>query len=188
MGRYYKLKTAPASEPVTAAEVKLYTRVPHTVEDGLIDVWIAAGREAAENYQHRAYITQTWQMVCDSFPSTPFQFPMPPLISLDSVKYYDTDETETVYADSNYQVDTISEVGRFSLAYNVVWPSAVLRPMNGVIFEFQAGYGDADAVPKAVKDAIMLYCAYRYENRTAEVDGIPETFYHLLDPDRMAVY
>ncbi len=187
MGRHYRIKTAPASEPVTTAEAKLYTRIPHTVEDALVDGWIKAGRILAENYQHRSYVTQVWQLVCDSFPGTPFDFPRPPLISLDSVNYYDTDETETLYSSDNYQVDIISEPARFSLGYSIIWPTTTLRNLNGVIFEFTTGYGAASAVPQPVKDAIMLYCAYRYENRTAE-EEIPEAFYNLLDPDRIAVY
>lgn len=188
MERNYTIKTAPASEPVTTAEAKLYARIPHAIEDALVDTWIEAGRKLAEDYQHRSYITQVWQMVLDRFPCTPFDFPRPPLITLDSVKYYDTDEAETTYASTNYQVDIISEPGRFSLAYNILWPSVVLRNLNGVIFEFTTGYGAASDVPKTLKDAIYLYCAYRYENRTAEEDGIPDTFYHILDPDRIAVY
>lgn len=185
--RLYRLKTAPASEPVSAAEVKTHARVAHSVEDALIAQWIKAARKLAEEYQHRSYITQVWRMVYDAFPPSCFDFPRPPLVSVDSVKYYDVDDTEATFAASNYHVDLISEVGRLSLSDGVQWPTVSLRPINSVIIEFTSGYGAAAAVPDSVKDAIYLYCTWRYESRAGE-EGVPEAFYDILRPDRLAVY
>jgi uncharacterized phiE125 gp8 family phage protein len=186
--RFYRLNTAAGVEPVTAAEVKLYARVAHSVEDSIIESWIKAARKEAEDYQHRSYISQTYQMVYDSFPGSFIDFPRPPLISVESVKYYDFEDTETVFASSNYSLDLISEIGRLALNYGITWPTVTLRPLNAVIIDFTAGYGvDADAVPDSVKNAIYLYCTYMYENREAE-NKFPKEFYDLLRPDRMAVY
>lgn len=187
--RSFRLKTAPATEPVTVADVKLHARVAHAVEDALITTWIAAARKLAEEYQHRAYIQQTWRLVFDSFPPSCFDLPRPPLISVDSVKYYDEDGVEATLSASLYTVDTISEVGRLSLNAGESWPSVTLRPINGVIVEFKAGYGAAAAdVPASVKNAIYLYCTWMYENREAETGTVPQAFFDLLKPDRMAVY
>lgn len=186
--RNHKLKTAAASYPVTAADVKLYARVAHSVEDDLINSWIAAATKEAEDYQHRAFISQVYTMTYDDFPDDVIEFPRPPLISVDSVKYYDTDGTEYVFASSNYQVDLTSEVGRLSLNFGGVWPSTILRPINGLVIEFTAGYGvDRTSVPDSVKNAIYLFCTHMYENREGE-NKFPEQFYHLLKPDRMAIY
>jgi uncharacterized phiE125 gp8 family phage protein len=57
--------------------------------------------------------------------------------------------------------------------------------MAGFRVTLLAGYGDPVDVPDTVKDAICLYCAYRYENRTAESGEAPKQFYDLLTPDRM---
>lgn len=187
--RFYRLKTAAAVEPVSVAEVKLHARVAHSVEDSLITQWISAARKLAEEYQHRSYITQVYQMVYDSYPPRCIDFPRPPLVSVDSVKYYDTDDTENTFADTNYFVDTISEVGRLSLNDSTYWPTDVLRPINSVIIEFTCGYGEAaDAVPDSVKNAIYIYCTHMYENRESESGTVPREFFDLLKPDRMAVY
>lgn len=187
--RFYRLNTAASVEPVTAAEVKKYARVAHSVEDTLVASWIAAARKLAEDYQHRSYVEQTYRMVYDDFPPSCFDFPRPPLISVQSVKYYDTDDTETVFAASNYSIDLISEVGRLSLNYGIAWPTATLRPINAVIIDFTNGYGaDASAVPESVKNALYLYCTHMYENRESESGTVPREFYDLLRPDRMAVY
>ena len=189
MTRSYRLNTPAASEPVTAADVKLYARVAHSVEDTLISSWISAARKLAEDYQHRAYISQTWRLAYDNFPPSCILVPRPPLISVQSIKYYDSDDTEYTFAGANYSVDVISEVGRIALNYAVQWPTVTLRPTNAVIIDFTAGYGaSASAVPDSVKNAIYIYCTHMYENREAENGTIPREFYDLLRPDRMAVY
>ena len=128
-------------------------------------------------------------MTYDNFPPSCIDFPRPPLISVDSVKYYDTDDAETLFAASNYFVDLNSEVGRLSLNYGISWPTVTLRPINAVIIEFTAGYGaDATTTPDSVKNALYLYCTHMYENRESENGTVPREFYDLLRPDRMAVY
>lgn len=186
--RHYRVKTQASTEPVTLDDVKLYARVGHAVEDTLINSWISAGRKLAEDYQHRSYVTQVWQMTFDSFPSKCLEIPQPPLISLDSVKIYDEDGAETTVSTSDYFVDLTSEIGRVAFVSDYSWPSVTLRPLNGVVVEFTTGYGAAAAVPDSVKNAIYIYCTHMYENRESESGTIPREFYDLLKPDRMAVY
>ncbi len=187
--RYHRLNTAASVQPVTAAEVKLYARVAHSVEDSLIEKWIKAARKLAEDYQHRSYVEQVWRMTFDKFPATPILFPRPPLIEVLSIKYYDEDDTEATFNASNYFVDTNSEVGRLVLNAGVSWPTVSLRPINAVIIDFKTGYGiAADDVPDSVKNAIYIYCTHMYENRESESGTIPREFYDLLRPDRMAIY
>lgn len=189
MTRHYRLITAAASEPVTAADVKLYARVAHAVEDTLITSWIKAAVKLAEDYQHRAYIEQTWRLTYDGFPGGCIYVPRPNLISVESIKYYDEDDTETTFDSGSYFVDTNSEVGRIVLNSGESWPNVDLRPINSVIVDFKAGYGDEAAdVPDSVKNAIYIYCTHMYENREAENGTIPREFFDLLRPDRMAVY
>ncbi len=72
---------------------------------------------------------------------------------------------------------------------DLTWPTVSLRPINGVIIDFTAGYGaDASTVPDSVKNAIYIYCTHMYENRESESGTIPKEFYDLLRPDRMAIY
>lgn len=185
--RNFRVKTGPFIEPVTVDEVKLCTRVAHSVEDTLILQWIKAARKIAEEYQHRSYIEQVYTLTYDDFPKECIEFPQAPLISVDSVKYYDEDDAESELTSDNYFVDTMSEVGRLSLNANVDWPNVTLRPINGVVIEFTAGYGDsADSVPDSVKNAIYLYCTHMYENRDSETGSIPIQFFDILRPDRMA--
>lgn len=180
-----KLITAPAAEPLLAADVKLYAHISHSVEDGIITGWIKYAREQVEQFWKRALITQTWEVTFDKFPVVPFNLPRPPLQSVTSIKYYDVDNTEYEFAASNYFVDTDHEPGRINLEHGISWPAVTLRDINGLKIRFVAGYGDAATdVPQAAKEAITLYCAYRNENRIGETE-VPKAFYDILRPDRV---
>jgi uncharacterized phiE125 gp8 family phage protein len=187
--RHFRLKTKAQTEPVTVDDVKTYARVAHNVEDALITSWISAGRKLAEDYQHRSYIEQVYNLTFDSYPDKCIEIPMPPLMSVNSIKIFDEDGGETTVDPSEYFVDTTSEIGRVAFSSDYSWPSTTLRPLNGVVVEFTAGYGsDATETPESVKNAIYIYCTHMYENRESESGTIPREFFDLLQPDRMAVY
>jgi len=206
IGKYLRLVTAPTVEPVTAAEVRLHTRIDSSAEDAVLNVWIATARRLAEDFQRRAYITQTWECGFDAFPASMFWLPRCPLRQVLQISYFDVDNDETIlyYTHLNdettsttpepdpsvgtddFWIDLYAEPGRVSLAYETTWPTATLRPIDAVRVRYVAGYGATSAtVPAAVRDAIMLYCAWRYENRTAEAGEAPEQFYNLLNPERI---
>jgi uncharacterized phiE125 gp8 family phage protein len=181
-----KLKTEPDNEPVTLEEAKLHCRVDTDDDDDLIGSLITAAREYCEGFQNRAYVSQVWELWLDGFPATPFDIPKPPLLSIDSIKYYDTDNTE--YDFDDYYADTESTPGRLELNYLESWPSVTLRDINGVCITFTAGYGDADDVPQSVKQAILLLVGHWYENREqgspTELKDIPLGVSSLLWMDR----
>lgn len=138
-----------------------------SVEDTLLTRLITAARKYCENFQNRAYITQTWYLWLDKWPEY-LEIPSPPLISVTSIKYYDTANTEATVTASDYYVDTNSEPGEIHLAYGKSWPSATLREKNGICVEFICGYGAAStSVPATVIQAILLLLSHWYENREA---------------------
>jgi len=186
-----KQTTPPASEPVTLQEIKDHLRILGTDEDALLTAMIQAAREYCEKYQNRAYITQTWELALDQFPPEDrIRIPLPPLQSISSVKYYGTDDTEYTLPATDYQVDIHSQPGRVVLGYGKSWPSITLRPANGVIITFIAGYGTtADEVPERVKQAIKVLVGHLYENREAtdikEFKEVPFAVHALLGLDRI---
>ena len=201
-----KLITPPAAEPVALADIKAHLRITGTDEDALLTAMIEAARDYCEKYQNRAYITQTWELALDRFPpenyirifNLPLQavsenyirIPLPPLQSDLSVKYYGTDDTEYTFPVTDYQVDIHSQPGRVVLGYGKSWPSITLRPANGVIITFTAGYGDtADDVPEGVKQAIKVLVGNMYENREAtdvkELKEVPFAVHALLGLERI---
>ena len=178
------LVTPPASEPVTVDEVKLHTRIDDDFEEALLQLWIVSARIQAEDFQHRAYITQVRELSFDYFPRLPICLPRSPVQEVTSFKYYDYQNTETVFSLDNLLIDTDSEPARITLSYGILYPSVTLRAMNAVKIRYTAGYGDsASDVPQTVTEAIMLYCTHRYDNRDAEKP--PAEFFNMLRPDRV---
>ncbi len=181
------LKTAPSVEPVTAAEAKAHARVDITDDDTLITALIVAARRWCEQFTRRAFITQTWELYLDGFP-TEFRLPYPPLQSITKIDYTDLDGATQTLATTEYTVDAKSEPGRVVEAWQKTWPATRDVP-NAVIAEFKAGYGDAAAsVPEQAKLAIKMLVAHLYENREstapAMIHSVPMATEHLLWPLR----
>lgn len=178
--------TGPAIEPVSLAEALVQCRAMAGVEDAWFNDAIRAAREEAENTQWRAFITQTWDLWFDGFPTMPIDIPRPPLVSVQSVSVYDIANAETVVPVADYFVDRSTEPGRIAFSYGATWPVIEPRELSTVRVRFACGYGMfATDVPRYVKLAILLYIGYMYENRAGEVVKIPDAFYHLLGRERM---
>jgi uncharacterized phiE125 gp8 family phage protein len=178
-----KLIQAPTVEPVTLAEIKDYLRVDGNDFDNMLNSLIVAAREYCEAFQNRSLVTQTWEMILDGFPKMPLELPKPPLQSVVSITYKDKDWIETTINPDDYIVDQYSEPGRVMLASGKSFPSVELQPINAVKIRFTAGYGDADDVPEAVKQAMKIFIAHRYENPDA--DKVPTVVQLLLWSNRM---
>ena len=163
-----KLQTAPSVEPVSKAEAKLHLRVDIDTDDDLITALVVAARRYVEAASRRSLITQTWDLVLDTWPESPFEIPRPPLQSITSITYVDDDgDTGTVSSD-DYVVDTYSEPGRVALASGASWPGATLQELAGVRVRFVAGFGDASTdVPENYIQAMKLLIGHWYENRKA---------------------
>ncbi len=186
-----KLTTPPALEPVTLDEAKLHLRVDINYDDNLISGLIKSAREYCENFQNRAYYTQTLELTLDNFPSNNYIIlPRPPLQSVTSIKYKDSDGNETTLDQSKYIVDTDSEPGKVVLAYGESWPSFTPYPTGAVKIQYVAGYDDIASIPQMVKQAMLLLIGHWYENREATVAGtisreIEFAVHALLWPERV---
>ena len=161
---------APVAEPVTTAEAKLHLRVDHGDEDAYIDTLVATARQHIELVTRRAMVDTTFTLKMDAFP-TEIRPPRSPLSSVSSITYVDTDgDTQTLSA-SVYSVDTDTEPGRISLAFNQSWPD-IREQNNAVVVTFVAGYGSAATnVPAALRETVKLLTAHYYEFRQPVIAG-----------------
>ncbi|MES2182874.1 MAG: head-tail connector protein [Pseudomonadota bacterium] len=178
---------APATYPVGIAEVRLRLKIDDTVDDVGVNRLIAAATRAVENKTQRALITQTWEFIFDAFPggsscygnsvdnifiksnSNVISFPLPPLQSVDSIKYIDVDGVEQTLAEENYAVDRSRFLGALYPAYGKTWPATRSQP-QAVRVEFTAGYGEADDVEPDLVLAILLLIGHYDLNREAVSD------------------
>ena len=132
----------PVMEPVSLADMKLHLRVDIDDDNALITSLITAAREFAEDYQSRQFIAATWDLLLDAFPpgGRPIVIPCPPLMSIASVGYVDTDgEEKTLTEDEDFEVDADTDPGRIRPVYGETWPS-VRDQMNAVRIRFVTGY------------------------------------------------
>jgi uncharacterized phiE125 gp8 family phage protein len=162
-----RLITGPATEPVTLAEAKAHLRAGDD-EDTLIEALIAAARECCEQELRRALITQEWAKTLDAFPDCGggIRLDNPPLITVDSIAYTDENGDAQTLSGAAYSVDSQAEPGWIVPAYGYDWP-ATYDEINSVTISYTAGYGAAAAVPKAIKQWILLMVGHYYENREA---------------------
>mgnify|MGYP001382841310 CR=1 FL=1 len=187
-----RLTTPPALEPVTLTEAKAWLRVDGEEEDVLILGLIQAARSYVEDFTRRALVSQTWALALDRFPCTrEITLPRPPLVSVSSVEYIDSDgATQTLSAD-DYHVDARSEPGRVVLRATSSWPAVDCQP-NAVVVTYVAGYGTPSQVPQGIKTAIRWMIGHWFRHRAHVnigniVNQIPDTTDSLLWQFRVPV-
>lgn len=165
---------APAIEPFSVADLKIFLRVSHDDEDALLTDLIVQAREDVERFTGQQLITATWVMRLDGFPSdgSPIKLPKSPVQSA-TIEYIDLDGVTQTLAPAVYDVDIYRVNARIVLAYNQSWPS-VRSDINSVIITYVSGYGAAaEDVPQTFKGAMRLLIGHWYENREATIVGQP---------------
>jgi uncharacterized phiE125 gp8 family phage protein len=160
------IATEPAEDLLTLAEAKDHMRVTNSEEDDYIDKLILATRYLIEAKLGRVLVTQTWDAYFNCFPSgDTLRLPFGQLQSVGSVKYTDSDDTETTYSAANYDVVTWEEPGAVVLKNGIQWPTVTLRPAGGVVVRFTAGYGAVADIPENLIHAAKIAVEDLYQNR-----------------------
>ncbi|RMG81348.1 MAG: hypothetical protein D6712_16505 [Chloroflexi bacterium] len=163
-----KLITAPAEEPLTVSEAETWLKLDPGSDTALVTALIKSARQQIETDYHCALVTQTWEFRLDGFPGVgddEITIPRAPVQAVNSIKYYDTSGTLTTWTSTNYQFDGNDLFARIARVNGVSWPATQAGKLNAVIINADLGYGGASAVPEAIKDAIRVMIAFRYENR-----------------------
>jgi uncharacterized phiE125 gp8 family phage protein len=167
--------TAPTALAVSLADAKVALRVNGSALDSIVDAWVRAITEHAEHLTGRSVMQQTWQALCESFDDLG-RLPRLPIVSVSSVRYYDTTNTLQTLDPSNYSLytteyfATIRTFGEF--------PETFERD-DAVIVEYVAGYGTSDtATPSAMKAYILAKLVEVFDSsnppavKNSFVDGI----------------
>lgn len=181
---------APADPPVTLVEGKAHLRVDHSTDDTLITGLLTAATEYAEGYTGLAFVTQTWEQREDANACLPLLLKRAPLIAITGVQYVDADGTTQTLSSALYRTVGVQPASLYP-AYSGSWPS-VLYDVDALRITFTAGFGDADDVPQALKQAVLMLAAHWYERREpvsvgAAVQDIPFTVKALLDQSRVFI-
>jgi uncharacterized phiE125 gp8 family phage protein len=163
---YSRVTTAPAEEPVTLEEAKLFLRVDGSDEDALITSLITVARQVCEAYAGLSFITQTRSVKLDRF-SGDLALPYGP-VDPDSieVEYIDSDDADQTLDPASYYIDVQSGLAKLRVNSDG-WPGTN-RTLNNVVVTYDAGYENAAAVPEVIKLAIKKRIAFDYEKRGDE--------------------
>lgn len=179
---------SPANEPVTLADAKQHLRVDGTDEDAYITSLIAVARVTAEERLERTLVATPWLLVLDAFPDA-IRLTMPPIVSVQSVTYWDDAGVQQTLDPADYVLDAVSEPGFLVPAPGKAWPATQAGRINAVAVNYTAGYGATAAdVPAPIKHWLLLAMGDLYANRerSGEQPLVPQNFADgLLDTYKM---
>lgn len=165
----------PVVEPVTLAEAKQQCgysprQDADHIQSDLLAVrlrrLIRVARSECENITRRVFVTQTWKLLLDGWPSISERYndrwypmmalPKPPFQSVTSFNYVDTTGTLQDMAVYGYQVDPGSETqpARLAPPYAQPWPPLRFVP-NNVQVSFKCGYGGPVSVSTTASFAVL---------------------------------
>ncbi|MCK4302835.1 MAG: phage head-tail connector protein [Candidatus Eisenbacteria sp.] len=179
------LVTPPTIDPVTVAEAKALARIETDGADTTIEELIAEATSRIEEVTSRQLVEATRKLFLNDFPGAEeIELPRPPLQSVTSVEYRDTDGTwQTLTVDDDYVVDTsgggttpddLSNVGRIYLPQDASWPSTYDEP-NSVRITYVCGYpldSGAATTPQSLKQAIKYAVADLYDGTECRQQAI----------------
>jgi uncharacterized phiE125 gp8 family phage protein len=170
--------------------VKAHLKVETGDEDDLISALLASATGYLDGYAgilSRCLIRQTWRQSFGCFERH-LRLPFPDVATC-AVKYFDAADIEQTVDPSQYQLleDARGAFLRFLPTFG--GPAVSPNRVDGVSATMVAGYGDAaDAVPAALRQAILLLIAHWYRNRAAVGDAaqtsLPLAFDALITPFR----
>lgn len=170
-----KLVASEATAFFTQMYLRDYVRVDDEIDDQLImDMGYAATDIIAKETGRTVSPTpSTWQLALDNAPNSekPYiELLNPPIVSISSVKVYNSKNEESVLDSSDYMLDDFSMVPKL-VFLDYTFPND-LRSVNSIIIEYTAGYGSIADTPQALKIAISEFFAFMYEHKGDDETGI----------------
>lgn len=179
--------TAPAAKAVQLEEAKEQVSIESQDDDTLVSRLVDAATDQVERHCGLALITQTWQLKVDSLAEC-IRLPKPPLQSISSIAYVDSDGVEQTLATTEYQV-ILSKPAEVVRAYSKSYPAT--RPQReAVTITMVCGYGGSYSdVPESIRHAILMLVGEWDEHREGLAYGatkaIPNSVEYLLRGHRI---
>lgn len=181
LNTFINLIDAAESLPITLDELKI--QLPMTdsgdeeidaATDARLTRYIKAAAELIEAKTNRSYVAQSFKYTMNRFPSwcdDKLELPKPPLVSVESVKYYNTANELTTLVAPDAEEDIEGDYRVIAPGYKrgwiepvTSWPATYSRS-DAVQIEFTAGFA---TVPERYKQAIHLICGAWNELREDE--------------------
>lgn len=158
MRAIHSITTDSAEEPFSVPEMRRHVGLFHDLKDREIKSCFSAAREWIERQYNRTFRASVARRVeYADWPLSQIYLDFPPLVSVDSVKYYDADNALQTLASSQYIVVTSTNGKSF-----IEWTDLAVLPdsydrANAIQINYTTGYGTKEAVPEIAKNAIKVY-------------------------------
>jgi len=162
---YVKIDTPPSDYPVSIENIKAHAVIEHDLDDWLLNSYIGAALSELDpphGILGRAIMEQSLIAYLPSFDNDRIFLPYPPLKSVTSISYQDTNGSTQVIDESKYIVTVDIEPGRIELLPGESWPTDTSNIVNPIWINYVAGYTD---VPEGIRFYIMLLVAEMYRQR-----------------------
>ncbi|MCB9949579.1 MAG: phage head-tail connector protein [Planctomycetaceae bacterium] len=154
--------------PMTLANMKEHLRITHSSEDDYITDLMWSAYQWIEEEAQITMSTTEYVLLLDDFPLGKIFLPKPPLVSIDSVTYYDSDNnSQSLVENTDFYLISPSKQKAFLLPVSTSgWPVTYERP-DAISIAFTCG---ADSLNLELQ-LMRLLVGGMYENREAEVSG-----------------
>jgi uncharacterized phiE125 gp8 family phage protein len=183
---------APATLPITLAEIKDQLRISGDAQDALLYRLAESAVDVVdgEGLLGRAMITQTWAQYASQSPGW-VRLEMGPFIALVSVEYYDAAGTLQAADVADFETRLQDDYVICKPKADREWPTADTR-QDAIKITYTAGFGAAVDVPPGLKHALLLLVTHWYENPGAStgeaLSAIPLGFEMSLNRERVSWY
>ncbi len=172
------LKTPPAIPLFTLDQIKNHLCLTDDFNES--DALVSDMGDAVTDYLDgndgilgRGLITQVYTLIINFFPCV-IHIPLPPLQSVDEIRYLDTSGTQQILDPSIYRVVYTGAVNRraiITLANNQTWPTTDTQ-IGAVEIDFTCGYGDSwNDIPPNTRSLAKMLLASLFETRETEIKG-----------------
>lgn len=169
------LVTGPQFNAVALDELAHFLRVEEDDDNPLLRSFLDFATDKAESITGRRLAQQTWRLDLEKFESE-IILPYPPLISVDSIIYYDSNNVQTTLDTSYYEVTGISHIGKIKPNYGYTYPSTYPKT-DAVQITFTCGYTGAELIPEGIKNGIKSVVWQMYDTRGEKID---DNFFNFL--------
>jgi uncharacterized phiE125 gp8 family phage protein len=184
---------APALEPVSLDQVKVFLKITHAQEDELLQHLIKTVREMAETATQRKFITQRLASVIPFYPNHKKKKGLQrvwrsgerfalflsrgPLKEVIGVDLISDEGVATPLRSACYHINPNQDPALLVTAEDKGW---------GLRVTYDAGYGDGvDAVPAPIRQALLNMVARLYSQRTLDSGALLKGVWDLLAPYQM---
>jgi uncharacterized phiE125 gp8 family phage protein len=178
MNAKFYTTTAPAADPIVAADLEAALRLGSSFDSTTVSRVIPASVRKVEEDTERSLITRTITGKLDRWPKNGIiHLPKPPFVAITSFKYFDTNgDEQDLEVNTDYQIKMSGDSGRLVVAPGESWPSVQSDRLEPITITYTAGYGSSSTdVPDDLREACVKMGVMLYTN-----GAIDSTMYSVL--------